>query len=285
MPTEQPFNQRLARRCDDTGHVCLGLDPDVAKIVELCEPLAWKPGIAEYCRFVIESTSGVVAAMKFNSAFFEEHGPEGLDELDRTINYARSSNARTVIVLDAKRGDIGNSSKAYARAVSRYDVDATTLSPYMGWDSVEPFLKDGTKGAFVLCRTSNEGSDVFQDLAIEGQPLYLHIAKVAELDWNGKGNCGLVVGATRPDEIAKVVAAAPHLPLLVPGIGAQGGDLEASVRALGSTNAFVINASRSIMYPKGPYKSRDELASAIRSEAENLAREISQAKASELDEV
>lgn len=284
MPKEASFNRRLARRCDDTGHVCVGLDPDVARIIRCCEPMGWKPGIAEYCRFVIEATSGVIAAMKFNLAFFEEHGSEGLEELERTIDYARTTSGRAIIVLDAKRGDIGNSSSAYARAVFRFDIDATTVSPYMGRESVDPFLTDASKGAFVLCRTSNKGSDVFQDLDVGGNPLYMRVAETVASEWNSSENCGLVVGATQPAEISQVVSVAPELPLLVPGVGFQGGDLAAAVGALTGTRSFLLNSSRSIMYPEGSFRSRDALAAAIRSEAASMAKQISEAKGLSLHE-
>ncbi len=273
------FNQKLAQVCDTHGHVCVGLDPSPKEIDEVSSGMSWHPGIADYCRFVVEATEGSAAAYKINSAFFEQHGPEGMIELQATIDFCREVAPTSILILDAKRGDIGNSSTAYASAAFKhYRVDAMTISPYMGWDSVAPFLGNREKGAFVLCRTSNPGSAVFQELEVDGEAVYLRVATEVGERWNKDDNCGLVVGATYPGDLADVARVAPEVPLLIPGVGAQGGSLEATVSALNNSRTFLINSSRGIMYPTREATTRTDLSSAIADASGRLSDEISKLK-------
>ncbi len=220
--------------------LCVGLDPDPKR-------MAVKDIIA-FNQAIIEATSDLVCAYKPNLAFFEALGRTGFQALEATLR-AIPSDALTI--GDGKRGDIGSTSAAYATAL--FDVwgfDSATVSPYLGHDSVEPFLAHADKGVFLLCRTSNPGGQDFQDLILSnGQPLFEHVAGLAN-EWNTSDNVGLVVGATRPEELGQVRGQCPEMPILIPGIGAQGGDLEASVR-LGATawgRRAIVNASRSVLY-------------------------------------
>jgi len=237
------FNARLDQAIETTGSlVCVGLDPHPDQV---------EGPVADYCRRAIDATWRAAVAFKPNIAFFEVRGPDGLRDLMTVIEHLPDDR---VMILDAKRGDVPSTAEAYARAVFRtLGTDAVTVSPYLGGDAVAPFLADPRRGAFVLCHTSNAGAADFQHLDVGGRPLYLEVARRARA-WNGNGNVGLVVGATFPDALAAVRAEAPELPLLVPGIGAQGGDLEASVRAGRDANerGMVINSARGILSAGDP---------------------------------
>ena len=212
--------------------LCVGLDPDPAKF-----PLHWRGDaskIFDFCAAIAEATADLAIAFKPQIAYFAAHRAE--DQLERLMAHLRQVAPQVPVILDAKRGDIGNTAEQYAiEAFERYGADAVTLSPFMGWDSVQPYLKYHGKGAFLLCRTSNPGGDDLQNQRLAdlpGQPaLFEHIAALAQGPWNQNGQLGLVVGATRPSEIERVRALAPTLPLLIPGVGAQGGDAAATVRA------------------------------------------------------
>jgi orotidine-5'-phosphate decarboxylase len=243
------FAERLARAQQTSGSLlCVGLDPDPAK---LPSDLGSDPLYA-FNRRIIEATADVAAAYKPQIAFYSAQGAEG--ELAASIRYIRERAPAALVILDAKRNDIGNTAEAYAReAFDRYDADAVTVSPYMGEDSVRPFLRRPDRGAILLCRTSNGGAKDFQDLLVDGMPLYRHVAQRAALDWNEHRNLMLVVGATYPREMADLRRAHPEVPFLVPGIGAQGGDLEATLAAgLDAQGAgLLINSSRNIIYAGG----------------------------------
>jgi orotidine-5'-phosphate decarboxylase len=243
--------------------VCVGLDLDPTRLPKSCGEGA--KGLARFALSLIEATADIVAAYKPNLAFYEALGPDGLSLLKLICSRIPSD---TVIILDAKRGDIGNSSEFYARACfDIYNADWVTVNPLMGHDSVKPFLARPEKGAFLLCLTSNPGSQDFQMLPAGGQPLYLVIAEKA-LSWTREGNCGLVVGATNPDQIGEIRRIARDMPILIPGIGAQGGDLEKAV--LRGTDHFsqpaIINVARSVIYAS----SYDNFAAAARAEVEKL---------------
>jgi orotidine-5'-phosphate decarboxylase len=220
--------------------LCIGLDPDMEKL-----PAGLS--IAQFNRAIIEATSDLVCAYKPNLAFYEAHGMEGLRALEETI---ASIPADIPIIGDAKRGDIGNTARQYAHALfDSFGFDAATVSPYLGFDSIEPFVSYVKKCVFILCRTSNPSAKDFQDLEVDGQPLYELVAKKA-LDWNVHANIGLVVGATFPQELARIRQLCPTMPLLVPGVGAQGGDL-ALIARFGpdeSGGNVLINASRAVLY-------------------------------------
>jgi orotidine-5'-phosphate decarboxylase len=221
----------------------VGLDPDPKKL-----PVK---DVFEFNKGIIDATSDLVCAYKPNLAFYEAMGIRGLQVLKKTVDYVPDG---IPVIGDAKRGDIGNTAAAYARALfDYYGFDAVTVNPYMGYDSVEPFLNYGTKGVFVLCRTSNKSASDFQDLQDNfGMKFYQSVALRAN-DWNRGKNVGLVVGATYPDELKEIRKMCPDLPILIPGIGAQGGDLKLSVEY--GTDArgelAVIVAARQVLYASG----------------------------------
>ncbi len=225
--------------------LCVGLDPDPSKL-----PVS---DVFEFNRAIIDATSDLVCCYKPNLAFYEAMGIRGLQALKKTVAYIPKD---IPVIGDAKRGDIGNTAAAYAKALfSYYKFDAVTVNPYLGYDSVKPFLEYRNKGIFVLCRTSNSSASDFQDLVDNfGMKFYQSVALRAA-DWNGGGNVGLVVGATYPDELKEIRKLCPEMLLLIPGIGAQGGDLELSVKYgvdAGGEKA-VISASRQVLYAsKGP---------------------------------
>jgi orotidine-5'-phosphate decarboxylase len=253
--------------------LCVGLDPDPQRIPAA---LRGEPDpIYAFCLAIVAATADLAAAFKPNIAFFEALGPAGMATLQRLI----AAMPRDVpVIVDAKRGDIGSTASAYAEAIfGQLGADAVTLSPYLGGDSLQPFLEHPDKGCFILCKTSNPGSGDLQDLPLtSGEPLYMAVARRAQRDWNANRNVGLVVGATYPQVLAEVRAACPDLELLVPGVGAQGGELSAAVRAAVDRNGegALINASRSILYASsGP-----DFADAARREALRLRDEINAAR-------
>ena len=232
--------------------LCVGLDPEPAKF-----PLAWRGDAArifDFCAAIVDATHDLVIAFKPQIAYFAAQRAE--DQLEKLIAHIHRVAPQVPVILDAKRGDIGSTAEQYAlEAFERYRADAVTLSPFMGFDSVEPWLKYEDKGLFLLCRTSNPGgSDLQSQRLVTGDLLYEHIARLAAGPWNRSGQLGLVVGATYPAEIERVRELAPTLPLLIPGVGAQGGDALATVRAgwrgtAERTSApVVVNSSRAILY-------------------------------------
>jgi orotidine-5'-phosphate decarboxylase len=245
------FADRLIRAQQTSGSlVCVGLDPDLTKIPAdlAADP---EPFLA-FNRRIIDATADLAAAYKPQIAFYSALGKEA--ELVASIRYIRERAPHAVIILDAKRNDIGNTAAAYAdEAFNRYGADAVTVNPYMGEDSVRPFLARTDRGAILLCRTSNPGARDFQDLLVDGLPLYRRVAERADRDWNAARNLMLVVGATYPEEMAALRRAHPTLWFLVPGIGAQGGDLDKTLSAgldeRGS--GLLINSSRGIIYAGG----------------------------------
>ena len=242
-----PFVDKIRRACEDARSlVCVGLDPDPALM-----PIA---DVYEFNCAIIDATAGVACAYKPNLAFYEAFGLQGLAALERTVAHIREVAEGAVIIGDAKRGDIGPSARAYANAMFDFwGFDAVTVNPWGGRDTLEPFLEDESRGVFVWCRGSNPGSGDLQDLTITGQgqgrPLYEAVARSCA-DWNARGNVGLVVGATVPDQLALVRELCPSMPILVPGVGAQGGELEAAVKA--GVDRYgrmaLVNSSRGIIY-------------------------------------
>ncbi|MBC7444220.1 MAG: orotidine-5'-phosphate decarboxylase [Polaromonas sp.] len=230
--------------------LCIGLDPDPARFPGALQGDAHR--IYDFCAAIVDEVADLAIAFKPQIAYFAAHRAE--DQLERLVAHMRRAAPQVPVILDAKRGDIGSTAGQYAlEAFERYGADAVTLSPFMGFDSVAPYLAYHGKGAFLLCRTSNPGGDDLQSqrlASVEGQPrLYEHIARLAQGPWNTNGQLGLVVGATYPAEIERVRALAPTLPLLIPGVGAQGGDAAATVRAGWRRDApIVVNSSRAIIY-------------------------------------
>jgi orotidine-5'-phosphate decarboxylase len=295
----------VRRRWRETGTLlCVGLDGELEHLPATLRGDA-QPGteaaaeaLIVFHTAIVDATADLVCAFKPNSAFYEAHGPTGMRALQRIIAHIHARHPEVPVLLDAKRGDIGSTSQAYARAAfDIYGADGITLQPYLGAEALRPFLDRAERGLFILCRTSNSGAGEFQDLRLSpqpspslspagrqkhsgtplhrngegqgwGEPLYMHLARQVAREWNARGNCGLVVGATYPEELAAVRAAVGDLPILVPGIGAQGGDLAAVLR-VGRDSAghgLLISASRSILYASGG----DDFAEAARREAATL---------------
>jgi orotidine-5'-phosphate decarboxylase len=235
--------------------LCVGLDPEPSKFPASMKGDASK--IYDFCAQIVDATADLAISFKPQIAYFAAHRAE--DQLEKLMAHMRRNAPHVPVILDAKRGDIGATAEQYAiEAFERYGADAVTLSPFMGFDSVQPYLKHHGKGAFLLCRTSNPGGDDLQNqrlASVDGQPLlYEHIAKLAQGPWNVNGQLGLVVGATYPAEIERVRSLAPTLPLLIPGVGAQGGDAVATIKAgyrqrNGATiGAVIVSSSRAILY-------------------------------------
>ncbi len=272
------FDRLLAaeRRADSL--LCVGLDPEPLRF-----PGAWRGDAArifDFCSRIVDATHDLVLAFKPQIAHFAAHRAE--DQLERLIAHIRRAAPDVPVILDAKRGDIGSTAEQYAReAFERYAADAVTLSPYLGFDSIEPYLRHPGKGLFLLCRTSNAGGDELQSLAVDGgDRLYERVARLAAGTWNRDRRLGLVVGATYPAEIERVRAIAPELPLLIPGVGAQGGDAEATVRAgwrgdaAVTTGPIIVNSSRAVLYASPT----DDFAAAARTAAMATRRALNAAR-------
>lgn len=247
---DRHFGKLLAEQEVHNKFLCVGLDPDLEKIPELVRHSSVRATIVEFNRAIIDATKDIVGVFKPNPAFYEAHGLEGWQALGETIRYIHRVAAPVPVILDAKRGDIGNTNKGYAQmAFDNFGADAITVQPYQGGEALEPFLSRKEKGILWLVRTSNKGAGEFQDLKIDGEPLYKHVAR-AVVKWNTHGNCGVVVGTTYPSELKEVRAIVGDMPILMPGTGAQGGDLEASVKAGKNSHSkgIIINASRAVLY-------------------------------------
>jgi orotidine-5'-phosphate decarboxylase len=246
------INKLSAAWTTNNSLLCVGLDPDVQRM-----PLALQSepdGIFTFCKAIIDATADLACAFKPQIAYFAALGAER--QLELICTYVRNTYPDMPLILDAKRGDIGATARQYAReAFDRYGADAVTVNPYMGFDSVEPYLEWDERGVIVLCRTSNPGGSDLQFLDVGGAPLYQHVARLVADKWNRNGQLALVVGATFPQELAAVRAIVGDMPLLVPGVGAQGGDVEATVGSGKTANGsgMMINSSRAILYaaPQG----------------------------------
>lgn len=263
--------EKLARRIETVNSLlCVGLDPDFDKLAQ-----RYRGHADAQCRFgewIIDQTAQYAAAIKLNAAFYEARGAEGVAEMERTVEYARARYPEVVMICDAKRADIGNTNKGYVEAIfDRMGFDAVTLHPYLGREALEPFLSRQDKMCIVLCRTSNPGAGEFQDLSVDGKPLWLVVAERVSSTWDVDGSCALVVGATYPEEMRRIREVAPSTTMLVPGIGAQGGDVKAAVLAgLDAQGAgMLLSASRSILFSEDP----GVVARALRDEI-NSAREM-----------
>lgn len=288
MGTRPRFQDLLEAQWAKGKHVCVGLDPTVDKLPEphklrYTEYSPTTPGsqFLFFCREIVHATADLACAYKPNLAFFEEYGEQGWKALRLIIKGIRAVAPDVPVIADGKRGGIGNTNVGYAKMAFDYPLaaDAITVSPYMGGESLKPFLDRADKGVFVLCRTSNPGAGEFQDLQLGTRPqefqswdvtwrLYHQVAYDVQAHWNKHCNCGLVTGATYPDEIVQVRKIAPEIPLLIPGVGKQGGDLEASVRA--AKSRFIINSSSGIIFAsKGA-----DFAARAREETEKLHNQI-----------
>ena len=254
--------------------LCVGLDPDMGKLPTHLQ--GGKTAFSEFCNSIVDATADLVCAFKPNSAFFEAHGPEGLEELKRVCDYIRKNHPTIPIVLDFKRGDIGNTNNYYVEFAYTYlGVDAVTVHPYFGKESLKAYLDQTDKGVIVMIRSSNPGAGEFQDLEVKGQKLFLTIADKVTNDWNSAGNCLLMIGATYPEEMAETrQKVGDDMWFLVPGLGAQGGDagrfVEAGVNKRG--RGLIINSSRDIIY-QSPGK---DFAEAARARALAVKDEINE---------
>jgi orotidine-5'-phosphate decarboxylase len=244
MSFMQMLQQRWIRH---NTTLCVGLDPEPQRYPT---PLQSHPDRAfEFGKAIVDATAEYVCAFKPQIAHFAAQGAESA--LERLIAYIHATHPEIPVILDSKRGDIGSTAQHYAReAFERYKADAVTVNPYLGQDSVQPFLDYADKGVIVLCRTSNPGSGEFQNLSIDGMPLYQHVARTVAQRWNANGNCALVVGATYPEELGQVRGLIGDMPLLVPGIGAQGGDAQAVLAAGKDSSGYglILSSSRAILY-------------------------------------
>ena len=258
--------------------LCVGLDPEPAKF-----PGAWRGDpsrIFDFCAAIVDATQDLALAFKPQIAYFAAHRAE--DQLERLIQHIHRAAPQVPVILDAKRGDIGSTAEQYAiEAFERYQADAVTLSPFMGFDSIEPYLAYPDKGIFLLCRTSNPGgSDLQAQPLASGELLFEHVARLAAGPWNRTGQLGLVVGATYPNEIKRVRELAPTLPLLIPGVGAQGGDAQATVQAGWratpghTTGPILVNASRAVLYASAT----DDFAQAARQAALGIRQALNAAR-------
>ncbi len=263
------FQDRISEIQQSTRSLlCIGLDTDESKIPESLRSLDHP--LVEFNKRIIDATADLVCAYKLNLAFYEVYGLKGWEALIETLAHIPSGLIR---IADGKRNDIGNSADRYARALlEEMDFDAVTVNPYMGADTVEPFLKNPAKGAFVLALTSNPGSKDFQKLRVGSKYLYEKVVSKAKA-WNTRRNVGLVVGATKPRELAGIRKTVPHMPILLPGVGAQGGDLKAAIRngCTANGDGLLVNVGRSILYAGGD---AGDFSPAIRREAENVVTNI-----------
>jgi orotidine-5'-phosphate decarboxylase len=269
------FIEQLERAWDVNGSlVCVGLDPEIERfppqVVDQASP------IFQFNKAIIDATADLVCAYKPQFAHYAAYEAE--DQLERTIDYIQSTYPGIPVILDSKRGDVGNTAERYAiEAFERYHADAVTVNPYLGGDSMEPFLKYEDKGVIILCRTSNPGAGDLQDQEVGGRRLFHIVADLAARRWNSRGNCALVVGATYPRELAEVREIVGNMPFLVPGIGAQGGDVAQAVKS-GQTAAgagLVISSSRSILYAS----SGEDFVSAAREATLKLRDQINASRA------
>jgi orotidine-5'-phosphate decarboxylase len=249
--------------------LCVGLDPDPARLPGQLGAFAHP--IFEFGRAIVDATADLVCAFKPQIAYYAAARAE--DQLEMTIAHIRRHHPAIPVILDAKRGDVGSTAEMYAReAFERYQADAVTVNPYLGHDSLQPFLDRADKGVIVLCRTSNAGARDLQDLESGGRRLYQRVAEKAARDWNANGNVMLVVGATYPEELREIRGIVGDMPILVPGVGAQGGDV-AAVLASGATadgTGLVISSSRAVLYAGGG----SDYAQAARAAALKLRDEI-----------
>ncbi len=254
--------------------VCVGLDPDLAKLPTAVPKTL--SGLFEFNKAIVDATADLVCAFKPQIAYFAALSAE--DVLKDTMDYIRGQYPNIPIILDAKRSDIGSTAEQYAReAFERYQADAVTVNPYLGGEALTPFLDYQDKGIIILCRTSNPGAAELQDLEIDGDPLFLHVARKAATHWNRHNNCGLVVGATWPSQLRQVRQAVGDIPLLVPGVGAQGGSAHDVVQNGTDSEGLglIINSSRGVLYAS----SKEDYPAAARREANHLKQLIKEAGA------
>lgn len=271
------FIEKLERAWNKNNSLlCVGLDPEISRFPASLKGIEAKQAIFEFNKAIIDATHDLVCAYKPQIAYFSAESAE--TALEQTIEYIKKQYPDIPVILDAKRGDIGSTAQKYAvEAFNRYNADAVTVNPYLGFDSVEPFVSYKERGVILLCRTSNSSAADLQDLEVDGVPLYQRVAVLARDQWNTYGNCLLVVGATGPDQMARIRQLVGDMPFLVPGVGAQGGDVDALVKA-GKTSdgkGLIISSSRAVLYAD----SGDNFALAAREVALSLKDRINESRA------
>lgn len=268
--------RKLNKRIDKVNSLlCIGLDSEIKKIPTHLQKERYPQ--FSFNKAIIDATADFACAYKPNSAFYEARGEVGLKELKMTYEYIHAKHPDIVTILDAKRADIGSTNEGYINYIFDYlKSDAVTLHPYLGSEALTPFLKREDKACIILCRTSNPGAGELQDLLVEKEPLYIHVARIVSKIWNKKRNCMLVVGATYPEEMKRIRLAVGDIPLLVPGIGIQGGDIEKTVKAgLDSKKrGLIINSSRGIIFKS----SGKDFAEKAREEAKKIKDEINKVR-------
>ena len=273
MRSPRNFQKLLEAKWSEGKFVCVGLDSQIEKIPKAVHGKDTRETLVAFNRAIIDATKDLVCAYKPNPAFYEAHGDEGWQALRETIMYIVENTPGAAIILDAKRGDIGNTNAQYARAAfDHLQADAITVHPYLGREPLEPFYSRKDKGVIVLCHTSNPGADEIQGLDTGGEPLFKVIAKKVATEWNGNGNSCIFVGATYPKELGEVRAIVGDMPILVAGIGAQEGALKKTVEnglARGG-KGLIVNASRSIIFAS----QGADFADVARKKTEEIHREI-----------
>ena len=275
MAKPQAFLDKLDSQWIDKKFLCVGLDTDYDKLPESVTKGASKSeAMFNFNKAIIDATKDLVLGFKVQNAFYEAEGAEGYQALKKTADYLIETAPELVAILDAKRADIANTNMGYVKsAFDELGFDAITIHPYLGREAVMPFLERSEKGVFVLVRTSNPGASEFQDLIVDGEPLYKRVAKNVATEWNKNGNCGVVVGATYPGELQEVRDIVGEMPILIPGIGAQGGDASEAY-ALGKNErgaGVLIAAARSIIFASHGV----DFADAARGAAEKITQSIS----------
>jgi len=267
------FRELLEAKWNEGKFVCVGLDSEQGKIPEAARKGSARETMLAFNRAIIDATKDLVCAFKLNPAFYEAEGEEGWRALRESIAYILKTVPEVAVILDAKRGDIGNTSEQYARAAfDHLQADAITVNPYQGGAALQPFFDRKDKGIFVWCRASNEGAGEFQDLVIEGRPLYTYVAERVATAWNANENCGVIAGATYPKELGEIRSAVGDMPILVPGVGAQDGVLAETIKnGLDSRKqGLIVNASRSVIFAS----SGADFAEAARKKTEELHHAI-----------
>lgn len=269
----QSFQELLNKRWSKKLFVCVGLDPLLEKIPDSVKQDSIEQTIVAFNRAIIDATVSFVCAFKPNSAFYEAYGAEGISALKQTVRYIKEKYPEIPVILDAKRGDIDSTNEGYVKFAFEYlGADAITLHPYLGREALEPFIKLKNKGIFILVKTSNKGSGEFQDLKVENKPLYQAVAENVLKEWNTNGNCGIVVGGTYSDDLKNVRMIVGDMPILIPGIGAQGGDVAKTVAAGKNrkNTGIIISSSRGIIYASAGA----DFAKSARNAAEVLNKQI-----------
>lgn len=274
--TSRNFRELLENRWKQGNFLCVGLDSELEKIPESARKATVRDTITGFNRAIVDATKTLVCAFKPNPAFYEVHGEEGWGALKDTISYINEVAPEVPVILDAKRGDIGNTNSAYARsAFDDLNADAITVQPYLGSEPLAPFFDRKEKGIIVLCHTSNSGAGEIQNLVVDGEPLYKVVARLATEKWNANGNCCLLVGATYPEELSEIREIIGDMPILTAGIGAQNGDLGKTMRAGVDKNkkGLIVNASRSVLFASAGA----DFAQSARSKAQELHSEMRKA--------